>query len=373
MRADSDGDLDAARALLPGARLEPVERLGGGERTSVERVRAVHADGTTASLVVKQYRSAGEGWVRESAALAVLPAGARGPRVVAAGGTPPIVIVADEGDGPSVADALVGRDPEAAAAAVVSWAEAVATLHAATRDLRPAFRAALSAREGDVHVSDAPNAGRIEDAVRLLDRQCGGLGVRVPAGAFDELRGLAHRLDGSGTAALTPADTCPDNNVRTADGLVLLDLEDAQWRHVAWDVAYLTVPWPSCWCSWRLPEPVSAAAVAAYRRIAAVAFPEVAEPEFERQVEAATVGWCLASAGAWLDVALAHDPPVAGRGPTPTSRARLLHRLERAAGSPELPATAELARRLLTELRGRWGDVPLALAPAFRERPARGQ
>jgi aminoglycoside/choline kinase family phosphotransferase len=347
-------------------RLEPAAQLGSGERTSVERVRALYPDGSTASLVVKQYRAAGEGWVRESAALAVLPAGARGPRLVAEGDAPPIVILADVGDGPTVADALLGRDPEAAAAAVIAWAEAVAGLHAATRDLRPAFRRELAAREGDVHVADAPTAARIEDAVRLLDRQCGGLGVRVPTGAFDELRELAHRLDGSGTAALTPADTCPDNHVRVGDGLVLLDFEDAQWRHVAWDVAYLCVPWPSCWCSWRLPEPVSAAAVGAYRAIAAAAFPEVAEPAFEREVEAATVGWCMASAGAWLDVALAHDPPVTGRGPTPTGRARLLHRLERAATSPELPAAAELAARLLEELRGRWGDVPLALAPAFR-------
>jgi hypothetical protein len=377
MRGGSGGDLDAARALLPGLRLAPAGRLGGGERTDVERVRAVHADGTAASLVVKQYRSAGEGWVRESAALSVLPAGARGPRLIAegraAGGAPPLVIVADEGDGPSVADALLGRDPEAAVAAVIAWAEAVATLHVATRGARAAFRRELDQREGDVHVADAPTAGRIEDAVRLLDRHCGRLGVRVPAGAFDELRSLSSRLDGAGTAALTPADTCPDNNVRTRDGLLLLDFEDAQWRHVAWDVAYLTVPWPSCWCSWRLPEEVSAAAVAAYRRVAATGFPEVAEPEFERQVEAATAGWCMASAGAWLDVALASDPPVSGRGPTPTGRARLLHRLARCAGSAELPATAELARRLLAELRDRWGEIPLAPAPAFRERPRRDQ
>jgi len=366
VRGGADGDLDAARALLPGVRLEPVARLGGGERTSVDRVRALYADGTTASLVVKQYWSAGEGWVRESAALSVLPVGAGGPRLLAADGAPPIVILADEGDGPSVADALLGRDPGAAEAAVVAWAESVATLHAATRDARPDFRRELADREGDVHVADAPTAGRIEDAVRLLDRQCGRLGVRVPGGAFDELRELAHRLAGSGTAALTPADTCPDNDVRVGDRLVLLDFEDAQWRHVAWDVAYLTVPWPSCWCSWRLPEPVTSAAVAAYRRIASAAFPEIAEPAFERQVEAATVGWCMASAGAWLDVALAHDPASAGRGPTPTGRARLLHRLDRAAASDELPAAAELAGRLLGELRDRWGEVPLALAPAFR-------
>jgi hypothetical protein len=44
----------------------------------------------------------------------------------------------------------------------------------------------------------------------------------------------------------------------------------------------------------------------------------------------------------------------------------ILHRLDRAATSGEVPALGELADRLAAELRSRWGDVPLALAPAFR-------
>jgi hypothetical protein len=32
------------------------------------------------------------------------------------------------------------------------------------------------------------------------------------------------------------------------DGLALLGVT------VAWDAAYLTVPWPTCWCSWRLSD-----------------------------------------------------------------------------------------------------------------------
>jgi hypothetical protein len=35
-------------------------------------------------------------------------------------------------------------------------------------------------------------------------------------------------------------------NVRRDDEVVLVDFEEAQWRHVAWDVAYLSVPWRSC-------------------------------------------------------------------------------------------------------------------------------
>ncbi len=358
--------LSGARELLPGVRLEVVDTLRGGERTTTQRVRATHPDGTVRSLIVKRYHSAGEGWVREASALSVLPVGVPGPRVVASGSLPPIVITEDLGPRSSVADALLGTDPQAAAAAVVDWAEAVATLHVGTRDSRPAFRAALAERQGELPVADSLVAVGLEDAVRVLDRECGALGVRVPAGAFDEFRGLAKRLGGSGPAALSPADTCPDNNVRTPDGLVLIDFEAAHWRHVAWDVAYLRAPWPTCWCSWRLPGDVADAAVAAYRRVAAAGFPEVAEPDFERQISAAAVGWALVSTGLFIDNALGSDPPLNPDRPTPTRRAMIMHRLRAAAGSPELPAVAELAGRLAAELQGRWGDVPLAYARAFR-------
>jgi hypothetical protein len=355
--------LDAARALLPGVRLASVAHLGGNERSVVDRVRARQPDGSESSLIVKQYQSS-EGWVRESAALSVVPPGAPVPTVVAVGKAPPVLILADLGAGPSVADALLGDDPAVAARAVIEWAEAVATLHAATRDLRPAFRQALAERQGEFPVADAPTAVRLEDTLRSLDRHCGVLGIRVPAHAFDELRGLSKRLTGSGTAALSPADTCPDNNVRLASGLALIDFEDAQWRHVAWDVAYLRVPWPSCWCAWRMPGALAEEAVAAYRRVAVAAFPEVATSEFERQIEAAEVGWAFVTVGMSLDNALGSDPP--SDRPMPTRRARILYRLAAASRSAELPAAAELADGLGTELRNRWGDVPLALAPAFK-------
>jgi hypothetical protein len=68
----------------------------------------------------------------------------------------------------------------------------------------------------------------------------------------------------------------------------------------------------------------------------------------------------------FLGNALGDDPPLNPHRPTPTRRAMIQHRLERAGASPELPAVAELARRLGAQLRERWGDVPLAMAPAFR-------
>ena len=358
--------LAALNALLPGVRLSRAERLGGNERTDVQRLAAEYPDGSRGSLIAKQYRSAGEGWVRESAALSVLPETVATPRIVATQLAPPILILTDLGSGPSVAQALIGKDPGVAEDAVCAWATAMARLHGATIGLRAAFRAAIEERQGDLPVRDAPFGSDVEDAVRALDRACTTLSVRIPDGAPDQLRSLEKRLGGSGLAALTPADACPDNNVLTADGLALLDFEGAQWRHIAWDVAYLRVPWPTCWCSWRMPARVGARALDAYRAAAGPLIPAVTGSEFERDVSAAAVGWALITTTWFLDNALGSDPLLNPERPTPTRRAMITHRLAAAARSTELPALAQLAGALAEALAARWGDVPLAFAPAFR-------
>lgn len=359
-----DDRLVALRALLPDVQLSKPRRLGGNERTHVQRIVADYPDGSRRSLIAKQY-SAGESWVREAAALTVLPAAVSAPRLVATQSTPPVLILSDLGTGPSVADALIGRDPVAAEQAVIAWAQAIARLHCATVGLRTEFRAALEARQGDLPVHDAPFGIDIEDAVRALDRACTSLDVRMPAGATDQLRGLVKRLGASELGALTPADACPDNNVLTDDGLALLDFEGAQWRHIAWDVAYLRVPWPSCWCSWQMPAEVGARAVDTYRETARGVIPSVAEAQFERDVSAAAIGWALITTSWFLDNALGSDPVLNPDRPTPTRRAMITHRLAAAARSTELPALAELSAALGAVLRKRWGDVSLAFAPAF--------
>jgi hypothetical protein len=361
-----DDGLGALQSLLPGVRLSRPQDLGGNERTVVRRVAAEYPDGSRTSLIAKHYRSAGEGWVREAAALAVLPDAVLVPRTVAEQSAPPVLIVSDLGVGPSVADALLGDDPAAAERAVCAWAEAIARLHCATASFRAPFRAALQARMGDLPVHELQIGTDIDDAVRVLDRACTTLEVRVPEGAIEELRGLGKRLGGSGPAALTPADTCPDNNVLTADGLALLDFEGAQWRHVAWDVAYLVVPWPTCWCSWRMPEQVGAHALQTYRDTAGAALPAVREPDFVRDVGAAAVGWALLTTAMFLDNALGSDPVLNPDKPTPSRRAMITHRLGAASRNTELPALAEWAGALMHVLHRRWGDVPLAFAPVFR-------
>lgn len=358
--------LDGVRALLPGVRLDPRAVLVGSERCEVRRVHARWPDGGETTVIVKRYLMAGEGWAREAAALAVLPAELAAPRLVAEGAAPPVVVMSDVGAAPSVAEALLGDDPGVATDAVLDWARAMADLHGATLGLRSAFRAQLGLRAGDLPISEHVMSNVLSEAARLLDARCSELGITVPPGALRELRALTLTLSPDGAAALSPSDACPDDNVRTSSGVVLVDYEGAQWRHVAWDVAYLTAPWPSCWCSWRMPADVSERAVERYRAGIEDRLPYVRTPQFRSDVGAASVGWALVSAASLLPRALGADPPPEDRRKlTPSRRAMILHRLDAARRNTELAPLAELAGRLRDTLLGLWGEVPLAYAPAF--------
>jgi hypothetical protein len=362
--------LDDARALLPGVRLDEREALGGSERSDVRRVRAEWPGQPETALVVKTFADAGESWVREAAALATVPPEAPTARLIAEGAAPPIVVMSDIGDGPSVADALLGDAFDRGAEAVLDWAQAIGTLHRLTLGARAAFRSALAQRSGDLPVSETSMLAAVDDAARLLERQCLDLDVRMPAGALAALRDLPRRLNGDHAAALSPHDACPDNNVRVGEALTLLDFEGAQWRHIAWDVAYLIVPWPSCWCSWRMPGDVAGRALERYRLTIENELPYVRTPEFRHDVASAATGWALISTSWFLPKALGDDPPPSDPARlTPTRRAMILHRLYGAERSEEMPALAELAGHLRAGLVSRWGEVPLAYAPAFEDGP----
>lgn len=356
-------DLAALRHLLPG---DPVVlgELGGSSRSRVHRVRAGDA-----TVIVKRFTGDGEGFAREAAALGVMPPEAPTARLLGESRRPPAVVLSDAGTGRSVADDLLGADPAAARAALLSWARAVAGLHDCTAGRGDAFRAALAAR------TDRPVAtlaAEIERTVTTLDEHCAQLGVRVPAGAWDDLRGLHARLDG-GPAVLSPGDTCPDNNVATPYGRILIDFEDAQWRHPAWDLAYLRVPWPSCWCSWRLPDEVAEQAMGHYRQ--ASTLPWATSAGFRADVDAAAVVWSIIPTAWYLARALGDDPPPADpRKLMPTRRSQILYRLRQVASrgfhdGPETAALAAFAAGLRDALTIRWGEPPLSYAPAFAAQP----
>jgi len=355
-------DVLAAAERALGRTLTAVETLRGSSRSRVVRAAL---DGAPGTVIVKTHEPRfADHWARESAALTVLRRrGLPVPELIAVVEDPPLVVVEDVGDGPNLADALLGEDAAAATELLYAWVDALATLHAATIGDGSRFAAALGA---DVSTVDSmPDL--LTGAADLLTAQLPALGIAPGTEALAEVRSATAALSPDADA-LTPADACPDNNVASPAGLVLLDFEQATMRHVAWDMAYLLVPWPSCWCSWGMPAEVTDAALTRWRMAVAPAIPVVSTAAFDRDLDVTVAAWAFLSSAWFLAGAVdeEHEAPGGGvRGPT--RRAVIRHRMRLAAQRRAvLPALADLAEEVLAATARRWGDVRLQTAPAYR-------
>jgi len=229
----------AAAGQALGTGLTGGEALGGGSSRSLV-LRATAGD---RPVVLKAPLGSGAGPVRELAALRLLSGVPGVVRLLAESHDPPVLVLEDLGPGPSLADALLGDDPAAAQEALDRWAGTLGTVQAASTGLGDAFAAGLA----ELSPLGAPpadsSADTLAETAGALARQLPRLGLQPSAQALDELRAIGP----AGPGVLTPGDTCPDNNVATPTGYALIDFEAAEFRHPAWEAAYLRVPWPTCW------------------------------------------------------------------------------------------------------------------------------
>lgn len=347
--------LAVAAELLGVDHVEQVAELGGSRRSVVRRVRA-----GTGTFIVKEYLEPEEmTWSREAAGLKAA-AGVRAPRLIGVRADPAVVVMSDLGSGPNLADALLGSEAAVGRSQILAWAQAIGEFQAHTADRLDVFREALAdGVRTDVTVEQIENLGSV------LARLCVENGLpwdQTVPGAIHEV--LAPLRAGS-DLALTPSDTCPDNNLSGPDGLLLLDFEHAEIRHRAWEAAYLRVPWPSCWCAWQVPDGVSALALKAYLE---AAYGEEGPPtSFEADLDAATLLWCILSVSWFLAAAL--DPESVHNtddARIPGRRALILARLGLALDVPGPERLMTWAGSLRQALLARWGEHPLRLAPAFR-------
>jgi hypothetical protein len=357
-RVRAKAALAAASAALGDRPLQVVDRLGGGPRTSVWRV----SDGTT-TYVVKAYRSdEGDTFAREPAALAALT-GRAAPALLAVADDPPLVVLADLGDRPSLADTLLGSDPDLAHRTLLRWVDAMAALHGTGESVAEDYARRLAERAPGRSAHVIPES--LEDAAATFRRHAADLGVGVPDSVTDALLGLADGF-AEESPVLTAADLCPDNNAVLEDRLVLFDFEWAEVRHRIWDVAYLRTPWPTCWCAWRLPDEVAGAGLARYRARVAPGAPYVGSSAFVRDLDHATFAWCLLTAAMFLTSALGRTRGNEGDDRYPGRRTLILDRLRHATELPGPDPLVSFAGDLHRVLLRRWGERPLPLAPAFR-------
>lgn len=347
--------LAAAAGGLGGTKLRAVSKRLGGTRADLWRV----TDGKR-KLVVKSYRDPeSNSWRREAAGLAAAH-GTGCPELIALVSDPAVVVMTDLGTGPCLADLLLGRDAATATDGLQAWGRALANLHSQTIHRTNVFTA---------HLGDDLPVSVIASEVDVLPQTLSALATDHDLPVAENLTGLLGEvqepLNRAERHVVTPGDTCPDNNLIVGDTVRLLDFEFAEVRHPAWDLAYLRVPWPTCWCAWQIPPEPGDAALATYRKSAAELLPWVAEPGFESDLIAATLLWSLVSSSMYLPGALDPEADSEAAAKRPGRRTMVLSRLALASRLEGPPALTAYAGQLAAELSRRWGPHPLAAAPAF--------
>ncbi|MEV4559202.1 hypothetical protein AB0K51_19745 [Kitasatospora sp. NPDC049285] len=353
-----DEILRVAGRLLGTGLSGPVD-LGGSRRTTVLRCRT--EDGRT--VVVKAYTGGPEALRCFTAEAAGLTLGLAGPPLLAADLDVPLLVLGDLGTAPSLADVLLGDDPRAAEAGLLAWARGLGRLAARSID-RQAELAALW-RRFDVGMPSWADDPWIPRNAAALPGVLTAAGIAAPAGLAAELARIGP-AGGEEYPAFSPGDTCPDNNLLTADGLRLLDFEASCYQSVFLTAAYCRMPFSTCWCVLALPDGLARRVEEAYRAEVVAVYPALAaDAEWEAGMRDAVAVWTVDATVRMLPHAGEDRLLHATRRPVPTRRQLLRHRWEQAARLDGFPALRETVGRLLDEVAAGWDVAPLPGYPAF--------
>lgn len=264
-------------------------------------------------------------------------------------------------DAESLADRLTGSDPTAAEEALFAYARSLGELHAATKGSAAQWDMLRQERGGAPAKPGVP--GEFQSEVAKFGEIAERHGIVLPASVAAELARIGDAVESPGDyLTFSPTDCCPDNHALRGERVVFFDCEGAQMRHALLDAAYLLAPFPTCWCTSKLPEGLPKRLIAAYREH----FP--GGDDFEEQLTLVLAGWVLLTLiwnwnGSWEE-----EDRTWG---LVTLRQRHLHRLENLLTRPHLsalmPGIAQVAEELYGILKTRWADLePMPLYPAFR-------
>jgi Ser/Thr protein kinase RdoA (MazF antagonist) len=273
-----------------------------------------------------------------------------------------ILIMEDLGPGSSLADSLLARDRDRAEADLVSYARAVATMHAWSIS-RSREYAEIRTRHGQTEPSMDPDwidaIARRKAPFLAVSAQ---LGLPI-AGVEEEIDSLGALMGGSGYIGLVHSDLCPDNTHIVGGNCRLIDFETSGWGPIALDVAYLLAPFPSCWCFASLPAEAAGPALLAYRDQVTNAGIDLGA-DWETALAAALAG-SVVGRGAGIRRALDRD----GDWGTTTMRPRLLTWLHSfisaASKTGALPRLRSVAEAMHEQLRLRWPGTVIPDYPAL--------
>ena len=300
-----------------------------------------------------------------------------------------VVVLEDMGEGDALSDIVQRDGPDAAPAAeaaLFAYVDTLGQMHGATAGRRDEYeRVRADSGAGDPRGWD--NAAALRD--ELLPRFRQGLDAlaldNLHADWEQDVDAVAELIAAPGPFdAFSVSDTCPDNhryirgasrtagpeasrNKRPHGYLRFFDFEFSCFRHSLIDAAYTWMPFPTCWCVNRLPDGLPHRLEDAYRRALAPGCPQAEDDAlFGRGMAAGCIYWLVTSLGWGLKGALEKDRLWG----ISTHRQRHPLRAENTAAVCDrfghFPAMSDLARRLATTLRDRWGEAAhMPLYPAF--------
>lgn len=359
---------------------DPVD-LGGSERSIVLRVRvAASPFALPRTLVLKRYVTARPGlprdsFVREAVSYQLFTSLAAEDRVCpelfAHDGETRLLVLEDLGRAPTLADRLLGDDPRAAERALLSWSHSLGRMQATTAgreaDLDALQRRLSPPTAKDPLAVEGPTA--LDELPALLDSELGVPTSTAAVHCADRTKGL---LGAGRHRAFSPSDSCPDNNLITSRGVRFLDFEGGCVRNVMFDAAYVRVPFPTCWCAFRLPAGMSDAMLAGWRAEVRAMWPDLDEDEvlLPRLLDA-QLFWVWYTTWQLLTHPDREGCPHAARSIESPDRPAVLadrwHRLAECAEGSGAEPVAEHARDVVNALRAQHDrELALPLYPAFR-------
>jgi hypothetical protein len=313
----------------------------------------------------KNFGDRGRGFDAELAALEFFNSmeTAVAPRLFGADPSTGILLMEDLGPGSSLADSLLARNGDQAEADLVSYARAMATMHAWSAS-RSREYAEIRARHAGS--AESPMNPDWLDAIAKGKAPFLAVSARLglpTAGLDDEIDSLGALMGSSGYVGFVHSDLCPDNTHIVDGNCRLIDFETSGWGPVALDVAYLLAPFPSCWCFASLPSKAAGPALLAYRDQVTSAGIDLGA-DWETALAAALAGSVVAR-GAAIGRALDKDSDWG----TTTVRPRMLTWLDSFIGAASrtgaLPRLRLVAEAMREQLRLRWPDTVVPDYPAL--------
>ncbi|HTK09629.1 MAG TPA: hypothetical protein VL485_20835 [Ktedonobacteraceae bacterium] len=278
-----------------------------------------------------------------------------------------IMIMEDLGSGKRLDHLLLGNDPQAAEQALLDYARVHGILHAQTIGMQDSY---LRIRRQLGPVEEASGYyHNYEWLDASLYRTASLLDVTPVPGVGAELRRLKHAMEQPGPfLSFVQSDACPDNCLYANGRLHLLDFEGGRFDHALKEGVYGRVPFPTCWCVYRLPPHLALRMEEIYRKELVKGCSEAADDKiFYRAVVESCAFWMLDFFHTFpLTKLLAQDYKDAAA----TARQRIIMRAELLAQTiaqfEHLEAIGATIQHTLEKLRVLWPEATeIACYPVF--------